>query len=58
MEVMVISIVIGAFGTILWGSVKWLEELEIGGADTIQTSEVLRSAKILKRVLETCGDFL
>ena len=37
-----------------------LEELEIGGrrAETIQIISFLRSARILRRVLEICGDLL
>ena len=51
---MVISIVIGALGTVLRGWERGLEELEIGGRiQTIQTTAVLRSARIVGRVLET-----
>ena len=47
-------IVIGAFGTVTKGLVQGLENLEIRGrVDTIQTTALLRSARILKRVLET-----
>ena len=39
---------------ILKGLVRGLEELEIGGqAKTIQTTALLRSARILRRVLKT-----
>ena len=59
MMVTVISIVIGALGTISKGLVKGLKELEIGGrAETIQTPALLRSARILRWVLETRGDLL
>ena len=54
MEVTVVPVVIGALGTIPKGLVRRLEELEIGErADTIQTIELLRSARILRRILET-----
>ena len=59
MKVAVIPIVKGVLQTIFKGFVKGLEELEIGGrAETIQTTELLRSARILRRVLETWGDLL
>ena len=59
MKVLVIPIVIGALGMIPKGLVKELEELEIRGrADTIQTKLLLRSARILRRVLDTWGDLL
>ena len=49
-----IPIVTGELGTIPKGFIKRLEELEIGGrAETIQTTALLRSARILRRVLET-----
>ena len=39
--------------------VKRLEELEIGRwVETIQMTALLRSARILRGVLETWGDFL
>ena len=39
--------------------IRELEELDIGGrADSIKTTELLRSARILRRVLKTCGDLL
>ena len=54
MQVTNIPIVIGAFGTITKGLVKGLEELEVGGRlETIQTTTLLRTARILRRVLET-----
>ena len=59
MNVMVIPFVIGALGLILKGLVRMLEKLEIGGqAETIQSTALLRLARILRRVLETCGDLL
>ena len=48
-------IVIGVLGTIRKGLEKGLEDLDTRGQiKTIQTSALLRSARILKRVLETC----
>ena len=48
------TIVIGAFGKIPRGLVKGLEDLEIRGqVETIQTTTLLRLARILIRVLET-----
>ena len=52
-------IVIGALGTITTGLLKGLEGLEGGGrVETIQTTPLLRTARILRRVLETWGDLL
>ena len=52
----VIPIVIRASGTVTKGLVQGLEDLEIRGwVDTIQTIALLRSARILRRVLETLG---
>ena len=54
MKVMVIPIVVGALGTVPKGLEKMLEELEIRGRiETIQITALLRSARILRRVLET-----
>ena len=54
MKVMIIPIVIGALGTVTKGLIKGLEDLEINGrVETIQTIALLRSARILRRVLET-----
>ena len=47
MKVTVISLVIGLFGMVLEGSEKGLKELEIGEAETIQATTLLRSARIL-----------
>ena len=50
----VISIVIGALGTTPKGLIKGLEDLEIRGqVETIKTTALLRSDRILRRVLET-----
>ena len=54
MQMTIIPIVIGAFGTITKGLLKGLEDLEIGGrVETIQTTALLKTARILRRVLET-----
>ena len=59
MKVTIVLIVIGAFGTITKGLLKGLEDLEVGGrVETIQTTALLRTARILRRVLETWGDLL
>ena len=56
MEVAVIPIVIG---TVAKRFVQRLEDMEIRGrVETIQTTALLRSARILKRVLETWGHLL
>ena len=57
MQVTIIPIVIGAFGTVTQGLLKGLEDLEVGRrVETIQTTTLLRTARILRRVLETWGD--
>ena len=57
MRVTVVSIIVGAFGTVPKGLEKSLERLEIGGRmKTIQIIALLRSARILRKVLETEGD--
>ena len=49
----------GAFGTVTKGLQKGLEDLEIGGREeTIQTTALLRTARILRWFLETWGDLL
>ena len=54
MKVTIIQIVIGAHGTVNKGLIKGLEDSEIKGrVETIQTIALLRSARILRRVLET-----
>ena len=59
MQVTIIPIVIGAFGTETKGLLKVLEDLEVGmRVETIQTTALLRTARILRRVLETWGDLL
>ncbi len=47
-------IVIGAFGTITKRLLKGLEDLEFGGlVETTQTTELLKTARIPRRILET-----
>ena len=59
MKVTIVPIVIGAFGTATKGLLKGLEDLKIRGQmETLQTTTLLRSARILRRVLETWGDLL
>ena len=54
MKVTFIPNIIDALGTITKGLVKGLEDLEIKGrVEAIQTAELLKSARILRRVLET-----
>ena len=43
-----------AFGTVTKGLLKGLEDLEVGGRlENIQTTKLLRTARILRRVQET-----
>ena len=50
----VIPIVVGALGTVPRGLDSGLEELEIGGrVETILRIALIRSTRILRRVLET-----
>ena len=56
MRVTVIPSGIGALGTISKVLSKRQEKLEIGGRIEIQTTELLRSARILRIVLETVKD--
>ena len=47
-------IAIGALGTVTKGLIQGLEDLEIKGrVETIKTTLLLRSVRILRRVLET-----
>ena len=46
------------FGTVTKGLIQGLEVLEIRGVETIQTTALLRYAKILRRVLKTCEELL
>ena len=55
----VIRIVIGALSTVNKWSVQGLEDLEIRErVENTHTTALLRSARILRRVLETWGDLL
>ena len=55
MKVTIVPIVISALGTITKGLLKGLEDLEVGErVETIQTTALLRTARILRRVQETC----
>ena len=59
MKVTIEPIVICAFGTVTKGLLKGLEDLEVGGrVKTIQTTALLKTARILRKVLETWGDLL
>ena len=54
MKETIIPTVIGAFGTVTKGILKGLEGLEVGDrVETIQTTALLKTARILRRVLET-----
>ena len=54
MKVTIVLIVIDALGTITKGLLKGLVDVEVGGrVETIQTTALLRTARILRRVLET-----
>ena len=55
MKVTIIPIVIGAFGIVTKGLLNGLEDLEIRGqVEPIQTTTLLRTTRILRKVLETC----
>ena len=59
MKVTIIPIVIDAFGTVTKGLLKGLKNLEIDDrVETIQITAWLKTARILRRVLETWGDLL
>ena len=59
MKVMIIPIVIGAVGIVTKGLVQGVEDLEITGrVETVQTTALLRSARTLRIVLKTWGDYL
>ena len=59
MKVTVIPVVIWALGTVPKGLVQGLEDLEIRvRVETIQTTALMLSVRILRRVLETWGDLL
>ena len=49
----------GASGKVAKGLLKGLDDLEVGvRVETIQTTALLRTARILRRVLDTRGDLL
>ena len=53
------TIVIGSLSTVTKGLLKGLVDLEVGGqVETIKTGTFLRTARILRRLLETWGDLL
>ena len=59
MKVTIIPIVISAFSTVTKGLLKGLEDLKVGSrVETIQTTALLKTARILRRVLEIWGDLL
>ena len=54
MKVTIVPIVIGALGTVTKGLLKGLEDLDIGGrGETIQTTALMRTARIQRRVQDT-----
>ena len=55
MKVTIMPIVIGAFSTVSKGLLKGLKDLRIRGrVETIKITTLLRTARIVRRVLETC----
>ena len=59
MRVTIVPIVIGAFGTVTKGILKGLEDWEVSRrVETIKTTALLKTARILRRVLEAWGDLL
>ena len=57
MKVTIIPIMIGTFGTVTKGLLKEVDDLEITRRmETIETTTLLRTAGILRRVPETCRD--
>ena len=59
LKVTIIPIVIGVLSTVTEGLLKELADLEIRGlVETIQTTSLLRTARILRRVQKTWGDLL
>ena len=58
MKVTIMPIVIGAFSMVPKGLLKGLEDMEVGGrVESIQTT-LLKTARILKRVMVTWRDLL
>ena len=59
MQMTIIPTVIGASGTITEGLLKGQEDMKVGRqVATIQTTTFLRTARILRRVMETSEDLL
>ena len=59
MKVTIVPIVISVLGTITKGLLKDLEDLEVvGRVQSIQTTALLRTARILRGALETWWDLL
>ena len=59
MKVTIITILTGVFGTVTKGLLKGLEDMEIGGrVENIQTTALLRTARIQRRVVKTWKDLL
>ena len=59
MKVTIIPIEIDAFRTLTNGLLKSLDDVEVGGrVEIILTTALLRTARILRRFLETWGDLL
>ena len=59
MKVTIAPIMIGTFGTVTKVLLKGLEDLEVGGrVETIQTTALLKTARILRKVWETWRDLL
>ena len=57
MEMKIMPIVIGALGTVTKVLVQGMEDLEkLGRVETVKTTKLLTSARILRRVLETWED--
>ena len=53
MKLTIIPIVTSAYGTVTKGLLLALEDLEIGGrVETIKTTALLRTARIMRRVME------
>ena len=58
-KVTIVPVVISVLGTITKGLLKGLEDLEVGGrVETVRTTALLRTARLLRRVLMTRGDLL
>ena len=59
MKVTIVPIVVDGFSTITKGLLKGMEDLEVGGrVETIQMTALLRTSRIMRRVLEAWGDLL